>query len=194
MTALPGGHEAKPVQPADLDLLALRRCLGSFPTGVTVVTFEVDRVPWGFTANSFTSVSLDPALVLVSVARQARSHALLPDRSFTVNVLRAAQEDVARAFASTDDRERQRTGWVEGPTGPRLPGALAYLACRPWRVIEAGDHTLYLGRVVAFEGDAGGDALGFYRSRFVAVPQPLPSQPPTSIDPYDPFELPYDAF
>jgi flavin reductase (DIM6/NTAB) family NADH-FMN oxidoreductase RutF len=176
-----------------VDPLALRRCLGHFASGVTVVSFDLDGSPWGFTASSFTSVSLEPPLVLVSVARVARSHDLLPDRPFTVNVLRAAQEHVARRFASVDETVRQRTRWVAGPSGPRLPDALAYLACAPWRRLETGDHTLYLGRVVAFDGD-GGDALGFYRSRFVAVAEPLPSQPPTSLDPGDPFELPYDAF
>lgn len=175
-----------------LDELELRRGFGHFPTGVTVVSFEEDGRPHGITASSFISASLDPPLVLVAVARSARSHDRLRGRPFTVNVLRAGQESLARRFAGGDDDARDQTDVTWSPTGPRLPGALAHFGCVPWSRIEAGDHALLLGLVLDADSDEG-DALGFFRSRFVAVSQPPDSQPITAIDPTDPYELPYDA-
>ncbi|MGH2930081.1 MAG: flavin reductase family protein, partial [Solirubrobacteraceae bacterium] len=175
-----------------LDQLELRKGFGHFPTGVTVVSFDKDGDPWGLTASSFVSISLQPPLVMVSIAKAARSHRELQGRPFTVNVLRVAQEELARRFAGGDDGARLSTAWVESPVGPRLHDALAHFGCVPWNHFDAGDHTLYLGQVVLID-EQDGDALGFYRSRFVAIPQPLPSQPITALDPNDPYELPYDA-
>jgi flavin reductase (DIM6/NTAB) family NADH-FMN oxidoreductase RutF len=173
---------------ADLDETELRACLAHFASGVTVVTYDAPQGPRGITVNAFTSVSLRPPLVLVSVARSSRSHDILAGRPFTVNILRPEQEAIARHFASGGD-DHSHMPWCRGGVGPRLSGVLAYLECEPWRAYEGGDHTLYLGRVVAL-GYQEGDALGFFCSRFVPVPRPIPSQPPL---PYDPFELPYDA-
>lgn len=175
-----------------LDELELRRAFGHFPTGVTVVSFEEERRPWGITASSFVSVSLDPPLILVAVGRRTRSHDRLRGRPFTVNLLRAGQEDLARRFAGGDDSARLDTDFAWSPAGPRLPDALAHFSCVPWSRIEAGDHTLLLGQVIHVDCQEG-DALGFFRSRFVAVAQPPDSQPITTIDPNDPYELPYDA-
>lgn len=106
--------------------LALRSCLSRFVTGVTVVTFDGPRGRSGLTINSFTSVSLDPALVLVAVARTARSHGDLSGRAFCVNVLGAEQEATARFFAG---RPAAEPGWLDHPVAPRLacrsPGWLA---------------------------------------------------------------------
>jgi flavin reductase len=155
---------------------------------VTIVTFASDGGPRGITVNAFTSVSLDPPLILISIAERARSHDLLRDRPFAVNVLRTEQEFLARHFAGMPDQGLS-VSWVEGKVAPKLEGTLAWLECEPWRAYEAGDHTLYLGEVVAFAHQAG-DALGYFAGAFFPIPQPVPSTPPF---PYDPFELPYDA-
>ncbi|MGH2872758.1 MAG: flavin reductase family protein [Solirubrobacteraceae bacterium] len=159
----------------------LRACLGRFATGVAVVTFDAaaertdstdgptgsgDR--HGITVNAFTSVSLHPPLVLVSVARGARSHDLLADLPFCVNVLGAEQERLAQAFAGGTEATVQ---WQQGELAPRLAGALAHLDCRPWRAYDGGDHTLYLGEVVAFDYRTG-DALGYLGGRFIAIGEP----------------------
>jgi flavin reductase len=125
---------------------------------------------------------------LVSIAERARSHDLLKDRPFAVNVLRTEQEFLARHFAGVPE-EGMTVPWVDGKVAPRLEGTLAWLECAPWRAYEAGDHTLYVGEVVAF-GHHSGDALGYFSSAFVPIPEPIPSAP---TFPYDPFELPYDA-
>lgn len=156
---------------------------------MTVVTLRGPSEPRGLTVNAFTSVSLDPPLVLVSINKAAKSHDLLRDSPFAVNVLAADQEALALHFAG-----RPQPGleieWVEGSFVPRLAGALAYLECRPWAAYEGGDHTLFVGEVADF-GYFDGDGLGYFRSRFVTMRQPhVPVSPGT----YDPFELPYDAY
>lgn len=182
----PAARDAGALAPAERS--RFRAALGRFATGVTVVGHRAaDGTARGITVNAFTSVSLDPPLVLVSIARRALSHGLLDGQPFSINVLKVEQEPLARHFSGeTQDVEIR---WVNGTVAPRLAEPLAWLECRPWATYDGGDHTLYVGRVVDFLfGD--GDALGFYAGRFVPVARPVPSQPPV---PYDPFELPYDA-
>ncbi|MEU9288936.1 flavin reductase family protein [Streptomyces sp. NPDC048275] len=142
---------------------ALRACMSRFLTGVTVVTYEGDDGPRGTTMNSFTSVSADPPLVLISVARRARCHDQLLDRPFCVNILGAEQEPLARQFAGARDAAEPR--WVAGARIPRLAHPLAWVECDPWRAYDGGDHTLVLGRVTDL-GHRDGDALTYAWSRF----------------------------
>lgn len=145
---------------------SLRSCLGRFATGVVIVTFDAPDGRRGITVNSFTSVSMDPPLVLVSVAKHARSHDLLKGRPFCVNVLGGEQEALARQFAGAGGGTAV---WVDEAPVPRLAGVLAHVQCRPWRDYDGGDHTLFLGEVVEFDY-RDGDALGFHAGRFTAVP------------------------
>lgn len=142
---------------------ALRACMSRFATGVTVVTYEGDDGPRGATMNSFTSVSADPPLVLISVAKRARCHDQLLDRPFCVNILGAEQEPLARQFAGVPAAAEPR--WVEGARVPRLAHPLAWVECDPWRSYDGGDHTLILGRVTDL-GHRDGDALTYAWSRF----------------------------
>jgi flavin reductase (DIM6/NTAB) family NADH-FMN oxidoreductase RutF len=146
---------------------ALRSSLGRFVTGVAVVTFAAEEGPRGMTVNSFTSVSLDPPLILVSVAKTSRSHDLLAGGiPFTVNILGAEQEVIARHFTRRGVDAPVR--WGLEASSPRLVGTLAHFECAPWRSYDAGDHTLVLGEVVDFSAREG-DALGFFTSRFMPV-------------------------
>ncbi|MFM9455680.1 flavin reductase family protein [Streptomyces europaeiscabiei] len=142
---------------------ALRACMSRFATGVTVVTYEGDDGPRGATMNSFTSVSAEPPLVLISVARRARCHEQLLDRPFCVNILGAEQESVARQFAGVQGAAEPR--WVADARVPRLAHPLAWVECEPWRAYDGGDHTLVLGRVTDL-GHRDGDALTYAWSRF----------------------------
>jgi flavin reductase len=147
----------------------LRSSLGRFATGVAVVTFDAPGRRHGLTVNSFTSASMDPPLVLVSIQRSVRAHDLLRDRSFTVNVLGAEQQQLAMHFAGKPALE---PAWVEGEHAPRLAGVLSYFECTPWAQYDAGDHTLFLGEIATFDYRSG-DALGFVDGRFIAVPEQL---------------------
>lgn len=144
-----------------------RGSLGRFATGVAIVTFDGAEKRHGITVNSFTSVSMDPPLVLVSIARTTKAHDELKDTPFTVNILGAEQEMLARHFAGRPTHEPK---WVEGETAPRLSGTLAYFECKPWAAYDGGDHTLYIGEVVDFNYRSG-DLLAFANSRFTTIPE-----------------------
>lgn len=157
----------------------LRGCLGRFATGVAVVTFiDPDGDPHGITVNSFTSVSLDPPLILVALQRTVRSHDLLRDRCYTVNVLGAEQRELALRFAGGERNQHSagqpqaslRPAWTDGEHAPRIAGSLCYFECAPWAEYNGGDHTLFLGEVRRFDY-RDGDALGFVNGQFTTIPQ-----------------------
>ncbi len=170
-----------------LDPTSFRSALGRFASGVTVVTYRGPDGPRGLTVNAFCSVSLDPPLILVSIARWSRSHDLVVDQPFTVNVLKPEQEALAKHFAGIVNQVQ--IPWYEGQASPRLYGALVQFECSPWRTYDGGDHSILVGQVIDLQVSEG-DALGFFSSRFIPIARPIPSQPTL---PFDPFELPYDA-
>lgn len=147
-----------------------RSCLTRFPTGVAVVSFAGPDGPRGLTVNSFTSVSLDPCLVLVCIARKARAHDALKGQPFCVNVLGAEQTDLAFHFAGA--ATCARITWEEGTVAPRLAGCLVQLECRPWRCYAGGDHSLFLGEVVDFTLREG-DPLASLPSGLIPLYQPI---------------------
>ncbi len=149
----------------------LRSCLAQFATGVTVVSFAGPAGPRGLTVNAFTSVSLDPPLVLVGIAKSAAAHGLLEGAPFCVNVLGAEQEALARRFAGIVGRGLPEWAAPCEHGVPRLEGALAFLECMPWRVYDAGDHSLFLGEVVHFSHRRG-TALVYLSHRFTSVAEP----------------------
>ena len=142
------------------DARELRQTLGRFATGVTIVSTEHEDELHAMTANSFTSVSLDPPLVLVSVDRRARMHELLPrTRAFKVSVLARDQEDAAWHFAGRPCLEDDP--FEDG----LIRGAIARLECSLYASVDAGDHTLYLGLVEALDR-APGEPLLFHDGAF----------------------------
>lgn len=148
---------------------AFRHCVGSFPTGVCVVTAEHDGQPAGMTLNSFTSVSLDPLLVLVSLGHGARTlDAVRRSGEFAVSMLHRGQRAVAVDFAERGipfpAGHVRRTG--DGHLVVRH--ALAELLCRVHEIVPAGDHDLVVGEVVAFSSESG-EPLVFHAGRFGGV-------------------------
>lgn len=149
-----------------MDLRELRNCFGRFATGVTVVTWKKDDNEFnGITVNSFTSVSLDPALVLVSIDKKAKACQALVDRPFIVNILATNQEAVAWQFAGRP-QEDVAIEWEETDIGPKISGAIASIECVPWKAYEGGDHVLYLGEVKKFTYNDE-DALMFFKGKFL---------------------------
>ncbi|WJR80836.1 flavin reductase family protein [Bradyrhizobium sp. NP1] len=152
---------------------ALRRCLGHFATGVAVVSYETaTQGPRGLTVNSFTSVSLDPPLVLICLDRRSRAIEHLPGSPFAVNVLAADQRHLAHHFAGRVTETAPAWRRVGGV--PLLDRSLAWLTCAPWSNHEGGDHVILLGRVTEFGSDPH-DPLCFYRGEFIGV-APSPGQ------------------
>jgi len=149
----------------------LRRALGLFATGVTVVTTRAEdgrRV--GVTANSFTSVSLDPPLVLWCLDGSARSRPAFESAGhFAVNVLSAGQHFLSRHFATPADDKFASVACEDGPGGvPLLPGVVAHFLCRNVRQVEAGDHVIMIGEVETFETFEG-EPLVFHSGSYRVV-------------------------
>lgn len=145
---------------------ALRKVLGRFATGVAVVTCASEHGPVGMTVNSFTSLSLDPPLVMWSPAKSSRrAEAFRASPGFAIHVLAADQQDVADAFMRVADAFAA-TEWRRGEHGvPLIEGCLARLECLRVAQHEAGDHTIEIGRVVAM-ASRNGDPLLYYRGRY----------------------------
>jgi len=155
-----------------VDTAELRRALGAFATGVTIVT-AVDRLtgePVGFTANSFTSVSLDPPIVLVCLAHTAASYAMFcASEGFAVNVLATEQEGVARTFATRGAAKFADIAWTSGRHGaPLLEGCIARFDCAMHERFAAGDHDVLFGRVVGFTRSEGRPLL-YHGGNFAAI-------------------------
>ncbi|MFT5656961.1 MAG: flavin reductase (DIM6/NTAB) family NADH-FMN oxidoreductase RutF [Gammaproteobacteria bacterium] len=154
---------------SQLDPRALRDAFGSFMTGVTVVTtHDKDDNPLGFTANSFTSVSLDPPLVLVCLANSSANYDVLVNNDrFAINVLCENQKEVSNTFARPVDDRFATVNWRQGPHGsPILDGVSAWFDCSSHKQVEAGDHVILIGRVEAFEATAV-PGLGYARGAYV---------------------------
>lgn len=146
----------------------LRRAFGRYGTGVTVVTIQTDLGPLGMTANSFTSVSMDPPLVLWSPAIASQRHdAFVAAQAFCIHVLCANQLDLAQHFAA-QGHDFDGFDWLAGPNGaPTFDGCLATFHCVMHAAHPAGDHTLVLGRVThAGEDPDKVDGLIFNQGRF----------------------------
>jgi flavin reductase (DIM6/NTAB) family NADH-FMN oxidoreductase RutF len=155
---------------------AFRNCVGSFPTGVCVVAAEQEGRPAGMTLNSFTSVSLEPLLVLVSLGHGARTlDAVRGAGRFAISMLHRGQRDVALDFSirggafPSERVERTDDGFL------LVRNALAYLRCEVDSQVHAGDHDLVIGRVLGFDA-ASGEPLVFHAGRFghVAVDADAP--------------------
>ncbi len=148
-----------------------RDTVGAFATGVTVVTARGPEGPAGLTTNAFTSVSLDPLLVLVCFDNGSRTLPVVRHAGrFAINVLRAGQEGLARTFASKrlPAEKFAEVTHTEADGVPVLDGALAWIVCDLARLVPAGDHTIGLGAVTALDLDPTGEplvfALGAYRA------------------------------
>ena len=153
-----------------IDSIEFRRVMGHFASGVAVVTARASgERPCGLTASAVCSVSLDPTLLLVCVERGADSHDCIRDfGAFAVNVLpQEGGESLARRFASWEVEDKFRgIAYREEQTGaPVLQDALAWLDCRVAEVLPGGDHTIFLGEVVAADAREGGP-LVYYRGGY----------------------------
>ena len=151
------------------DARTLRDALGCFATGVTVVTcLGADGEPAGLTVNSFTSVSLDPPLLLVNLAKKAASAAALIAAShFAVNVLQTGQQPASIRFSTRDEDRFGATPWECGEAGaPILAESLGVFECEHHAVHDGGDHHILIGQVVKASFDASLDPLLYFRGKY----------------------------
>jgi len=148
----------------------LRRAFGHFATGVTIVTtLDGQGKPCGFTANSFTSVSLDPPLVLVSIARSAHGcDVFTAAAGYAVNILAQDQRQLSNRFARAGVDKFADLDWRGAVTGaPILAGVVAWFDCLNFQQVEAGDHVLLIGRVMQYSYNTHAP-LGYCRGAYVS--------------------------
>lgn len=151
----------------------LRRCLGRFATGVTVVTCaDAEGHPYGITANSFSSVSLEPPLVLWNIAKISNSlQAYLDAERFAFHVLTDKQQHLAEHFAQTDHSRYEGIDYAMSDDGvPILPDVLARFDCRTDRIVDGGDHHIIIGEILDFVFSED-DPLVFYRGEYRRMPK-----------------------
>jgi flavin reductase (DIM6/NTAB) family NADH-FMN oxidoreductase RutF len=148
--------------PIDKDLF--RRVLSHFAAGVTVVTtLDSERRPHGLTATAFTSVSLDPPLVLVCIDKKAETYSQFePAGIFAVNFLALDQQDLSQRFAKHGGDKFSGVGWQRGTLGtPLLDGTMGYVECRIKHSYDGGDHTIYVGEIEAADANEHRPLLHF---------------------------------
>ena len=149
----------------------LRGAFGSYVTGVTVVTARVKgEEPVGFTANSFTSVSLDPALLLICVGKGLSSYQIFSTTEhFAVNILGSEQKLLADRFARFQGNRFEGVKWQDSELGsPLLTGSCAWFDCQVFNRIDAGDHDVLIGKIHSFS-DHGENGLGYFRHEYFST-------------------------
>jgi len=163
----------------------LKQAMRIFPQGVTVVTAQTDRGPTGMTVSSFTSVSLDPPLVLISIAKSSNLHDVLKGaKAYAVNFLADDQKSVSDRFAGrTNHADRfEGVGFALGSTGsPLISGARAVIECRPWQVYEGGDHSILIGEVVSARALNSKKPLVYYSQQYTTTEQVEYPAPPSDM-------------
>ncbi|KQU83246.1 flavin reductase [Mesorhizobium sp. Root102] len=166
---LDAGEAATPQDDPAFDSGEFRRALGSFLTGVTIVTtVSAEGEPRGFTANSFASVSLEPPLVLVCIAKKALGHsAFSTSKGFAINILSESQKAQSGIFASKAADKFATVTWQPGQSGnPLIDGSVAVFDCAMHKLVDAGDHSILIGRVRDFSHN-GAQPLGYCRGTYV---------------------------
>jgi len=163
------------VRKTDVDPASLRQALGCFATGVAIVTTLGDwDAPIGLTINSFSSVSLDPPLILWSLSLTAPSYdAFQRHDGFAVNIMSADAKDVVQHFARPSPDKFRNVAWTSGFLGvPLLNDVVATFECRTENRIRKGDHEIYIGRVERYAKNDR-TPLVFHRGRFTTVGEVL---------------------
>lgn len=154
---------------AGSDARTLRDALGLFATGVTIVTtYDEDGKPIGLTANSFTSVSLDPPLLLVCIAKSANSLPCFENNErFAVNVLQIGQQPASDRFARRGEDRFADTAWEPGEFGsPVLKNSLTSFECKRYQMYEGGDHAILVGEVLKAQFEPHRDPLLYFRGKY----------------------------
>lgn len=161
-----GGTVSDPAQ--------LRRVLGHFCSGITVIAARVDSRPVGLTCQSFFSVSLDPPLIALAVGRSSTSFPpIRQNKIFSVNVLADHQREVSAALSRAGTDKWSALEWTTGPHDqPILDRALAWLECRIRDIHDAGDHELVIAEVLDLGCDEDAEPLLYFRSGYRTIAPP----------------------
>ena len=155
-----------------IDAQELRRVMGHFATGVTVITTkDKDGAPQGLTANAFMSLSLSPPLVIISVDKNATCYSCFePKNGFTVNFLSEDQEEISRRFATKGANKFADLNWHAGSNGAAvIDGNLGYVECAITQCHDGGDHTIVVGEILSVAAN-GDRPLLFFKGKYQRLP------------------------
>ena len=154
-----------------MDERHFRSVLGKFATGVTIITTIENQHPKGITANSFTSVSLEPPLVLFCLGKDSTNYqAFNVANFFAINILSNEQTELSNRFATFDGDRFDGVNWECWETGaPILNGAIAAIDCRKKELIDAGDHIIILGEVLCAEKLSEQDPLIYFNGKYAKI-------------------------
>lgn len=150
-----------------MDERQFRNAMGNFATGITVITTEVENEVHGITVNSFTSISLEPKLVLISIANTAKmlSH-IQQSKKFTVSFLGADQENISMQFAG-QIKDATPYEFQYFNSQPTIKDALANITCNVYAEYPAGDHTIFIGEVTDFRlNEDSEEPIVYYRGKY----------------------------
>jgi len=145
-----------------------RKIMGRFATGVTVVTTDGAGGKGGLTANAVTSLSLEPALVLVAADKRAGSYAeIKANGCYAINILSLDHEEISRRFSTPGPKDFSGFKWKTAVTGaPILEDALGYVDCRLHEILPGGDHDIFIGEIVAGEAREDGQPLLYFSGKY----------------------------
>jgi len=164
---------------------ALKQAMRAYPQGVAVATASSDEGPRGITVSSFTSVSLEPPLVLMSIAKSSALHDLFRTAdAYAINFLADDQKSVSDRFAGRTRAKDRFEGikFTEGVTGsPIIEGVRAVIECRAWRIYEGGDHSILIGKVVSAKAINHKRPLVYYSQQYTTTEQMEYPAPPSDI-------------
>jgi flavin reductase (DIM6/NTAB) family NADH-FMN oxidoreductase RutF len=158
-------------QDAILDSEQLRQAMRAWTSGVAIVTASHEGDQHGMTVSSFTSVAVEPPLIIVSLQTDSRTHTLIAQaNTFAVTILAQEQQDISDRFAGRMQNIDNRLEGIETETlvtgAPFIKGGLAYLDCRVSQAIAAGKNTLFLAEVIAARGNGAGRALVYHNQKY----------------------------
>ena len=163
----------------------LKQAMRVYPQGVTVATTYGPSGPTGLTVSSFTSVSLDPPLILISVAKGSAMHELFHKaKAYAVNFVADDQRSVSDRFAGrTNAKDRfEGVGFTRGVTGsPIIDGVRAAIECRAWQIYEGGDHSILVGEVVSAKTFNSKRPLVYYSQQYTTTELAEYPAPPSDI-------------
>jgi flavin reductase (DIM6/NTAB) family NADH-FMN oxidoreductase RutF len=173
--------EARPIDVSE----SLRDVMRSYPQGVTVVTARVNEKLWGMTASSFISASLNPPLVLVSIMKNSVTYdAFMKAKNFAVNMLADDQKSVSDRFAGRvvmRDRFEGLKYYFDLTDSPIIYGVVGYIECEKWKDVDAGDHTVLIGRVLNAKKLARKVPLVYFSQQYTTIVPPEYSTPAVDI-------------
>jgi flavin reductase (DIM6/NTAB) family NADH-FMN oxidoreductase RutF len=145
-----------------------KAAVGKYPTGITVISTKYNGKPYGFTANSFASVSLEPTLISFCLNVKAGSfEAFTNSKHFVINILSSSQSEIATRFSSHNINKFQNLDYTENEHGaPIIGNVLSFLECEKYDQIEAGDHYIFVGKVLRAVVSSLGTPLVYYAKSY----------------------------